>query len=67
MAMLVRLAHMGTFFGEVRQELVKVTWPKRREAIMTSVFVFIMVVLASIFFLLVDQAFGFLIRHLLSL
>ncbi len=34
---------------------------------MTSVFVFVMVVLASIFFLLVDQAFGFLIRHLLSL
>ncbi|MBM3602869.1 MAG: preprotein translocase subunit SecE [Alphaproteobacteria bacterium] len=65
--MLARIAHIGTFFGEVRQELFKITWPKRREAIMTSVFVFVMVVLASIFFLLVDQAFGFLIRQLLSI
>jgi preprotein translocase subunit SecE len=59
-------ARTGSFFAEVRQEMLKVSWPKRKEAVMTTVFVFVMVVLASVFFLLIDQVFGFAIGRLLS-
>ena len=44
------------FLQEVRQEAKKITWPSRRETMITTVMVLIMVVLASIFFLIVDAA-----------
>ena len=44
----------GEFAQLVRQELSKITWPTRRETMMTTMMVFIMVFLASIFFLLSD-------------
>jgi preprotein translocase subunit SecE len=43
------------FFQEVRQEAKKITWPSRRETMITTVMVLIMVVLASVFFLVVDM------------
>jgi preprotein translocase subunit SecE len=42
------------FLQEVRQEARKITWPSRKETMITTVMVLIMVVLASIFFLIVD-------------
>jgi len=45
----------GQFVREVRQELAKVTWPTRRETIMTLVLVFIMCVVLGIYFLIVDK------------
>jgi preprotein translocase subunit SecE len=42
------------FIQQVRQEVSKVTWPTRKETTITTIMVFIMVVLAGIFFLLVD-------------
>lgn len=46
-----------TFFKQVRAETAKVTWPTRRETTISAVMVFIMVVLASIFFFVADQIF----------
>jgi preprotein translocase subunit SecE len=43
------------FLQEVRTETQKVTWPTRRETAVTTVMVFVMVAIASIFFLLSDQ------------
>ncbi|MAJ63309.1 MAG: preprotein translocase subunit SecE [Alphaproteobacteria bacterium] len=43
------------FFREVRNEAEKVTWPSRRETMMTSFFVFLMVTFCSIFFVVADQ------------
>ena len=43
------------FFQEVREETDKVTWPSRRETLITTAMVFVMVAVASIFFLVVDQ------------
>ena len=40
---------------QVRTEGDKVTWPTRKETLITSAMVFVMVVLASVFFLVVDQ------------
>ncbi len=55
------------FLQQVRAEIAKVTWPTRRETMITTVMVFIMVVLAMLFFLLVDQTIGWLVARLLGL
>ena len=43
------------FIQQVRSEGAKVTWPSRRETIVTTVMVLIMVFLAAMFFFLADQ------------
>ncbi len=43
------------FLQEVRQETSKVTWPTRKETGISTAMVFLFVVLASVFFLIVDQ------------
>jgi|TARA_B100001750_G_C15233178_1_gene459169 preprotein translocase subunit SecE len=55
------------FLREVRQETQKVTWPTRKETIVTTVMVFIMVFLLSLFFLGVDQVLSFLVKLVLGL
>jgi preprotein translocase subunit SecE len=42
------------FFQQVRNETAKVTWPSRRETLITTVMVFIFTVCAAVFFLVVD-------------
>jgi len=42
------------FFGEVRREVSKVTWPSWKETWLTSTMVFIMVGLTMVFFFGVD-------------
>ncbi len=48
------------FFAEVRVEARKITWTSRKETWITTVMVLIMVVLASVFFFVVDGALGYL-------
>ncbi len=55
------------FFQQVRSETAKVSWPTRRETAITTVMVFVMVLIASIFFLLVDQILGYGVSLLLGL
>ena len=43
------------FSREVRQEVAKVTWPSRRETLITTGLVLALSCLAAIFFLVVDQ------------
>jgi preprotein translocase subunit SecE len=54
------------FFRQVRSEVSKVTWPTRKETTLTTTMVFIMVVLASIFFLAVDASLSTLITWILG-
>jgi preprotein translocase subunit SecE len=42
------------FVREVRAETLKVTWPSRKETMITTAMVFVMVAAASLFFLTVD-------------
>ena len=56
-----------TFLQQTRQEVAKVTWPTRRETGVTTVMVFIMVAIASIFFLLADQVFAEGVKLILGL
>ncbi len=57
----------GEFIRQVRTEASKVVWPTRQETITTSIFVGIMMVILSLFFLGVDSAFGAVVRWLLTL
>ncbi|WP_022726819.1 preprotein translocase subunit SecE [Fodinicurvata sediminis] len=57
----------GQFVREVRQEIRKVTWPTRKETIVTTIMVFIMVFLAAVFFFVVDQVLSFSVRQILGL
>jgi preprotein translocase subunit SecE len=43
------------FVQEVRQEVAKVTWPTRKETMVSTAMVFLMVILAALFFFLVDE------------
>ena len=52
------------FARQVRQEAAKVTWPSRKETLITTATVFVMVILVAIFFFLVDQVLGFAVRLL---
>jgi preprotein translocase subunit SecE len=54
------------FAREVRQEVAKVTWPTRRETLVTTAIVFLMVVAAALFFFLADQILGFVVRSILN-
>ncbi len=55
------------FARQVRQEVAKVTWPSRRETGISTLMVVIMVVVAALFFMLVDQLFAWLVRLLFGL
>ena len=54
------------FLQEVRTETAKVTWPSRREVTITTIMVFVMVALASIFFFFADQLIRVLITFILG-
>ena len=55
------------FLQEVRAETQKVTWPTRRETAVTTVMVFVMVAIASIFFLISDQIIRIVVTFVLGI
>jgi preprotein translocase SecE subunit len=55
------------FLQEVRSETAKVTWPSRRETTITTIMVFVMVALASVFFFLSDQLIRIVVTFLLGI
>jgi preprotein translocase subunit SecE len=55
------------FLQQVRQEASKVTWPGRQEVLISTIMVIVLVILASLFFLLADQVISFLVGLMLSI
>lgn len=55
------------FLQEVRSETEKVTWPTRKETMITTGMVFVMVAISSIFFLLADQVIRMLVTLVLGI
>ena len=55
------------FLQEVRAEAQKVTWPTRRETMVTTGMVFLMVAIASVFFLIADQIMRLVVSFVLGL
>ena len=50
------------FAREVRTEITKVTWPSRRETLVTTALVFAMAAMTAMFFFVVDQVIGLSVR-----
>ncbi|MDD5586636.1 MAG: preprotein translocase subunit SecE [Alphaproteobacteria bacterium] len=55
------------FFRETKREVMKVTWPARRETIMTTVMILVMALAAGVFFLGVDSFLGYAVSRILSM
>ena len=55
------------FSREVRQEVAKVTWPSRRETLITTGLVLALSSLAAIFFLVADQLIQLAMRWVFGL
>ncbi len=54
------------FIQDVKQEAFKVTWPTAKETVQGALMVLAMAVLASIFFLLLDQILKFFLEIILK-
>ncbi len=54
------------FVRQVRQEINRITWATRRETMFASLSVFVMALIASIFFFLVDLMLSNIVQYLLS-
>ena len=54
------------FIQDVKQEAYKVTWPTSKETLQGTLMVVAMAIIASLFFLLLDQVLKFLLELLLK-
>lgn len=61
------MANPLQFLQQVRSEVAKVVWPTRREVMLTTVMVFIMAALTSVFFALVDLTIRYGLQAVLGL
>ncbi len=55
------------FIREVRSEVSKVTWPTRKETMVSTIMVLVLALVAALFFLLVDNIFAWGISQILGL
>jgi preprotein translocase subunit SecE len=55
------------YLQQVRSEAAKVTWPTRKETLVTTAMVFVMAVVASVFFLLSDMIIRWVVGLVLGL
>jgi preprotein translocase subunit SecE len=58
---------VGEFFRQVRQEANKVSWPTRKETLVTTGMVFAMSILAAMFFFVVDWFVSHAVKLILGL
>jgi len=55
------------FLRQVRQETAKVTWPSRKETMVSTAMVLVLVALFSVFFFVVDQVLSHAVRLILGI
>ena len=56
-----------TFLQQVRAETAKVTWPSRRETLISTVMVLLFAVIAMLFFFAADQLMAFGVEIILGI
>lgn len=61
------MANPFEFIQQVRSETSKVTWPTRRETLITTGLVILMVLVASLFFLAVDWSIRIVLGYITAL
>ena len=54
------------FVRQVRGEITRITWATRRDTLTSTITVFVMVVIAAIFFFLADSLIAFLVKQLIG-
>jgi len=54
------------FFKQVRTEAKRITWPSRRETMVGTIAVFIMVFVASVFLFAADQLIAFVVHWIMA-
>jgi len=54
------------FVRQVRQELSKITWPTKRDTLLSAGVVLVLIILFSLFFLMTDQIISWLIKKIIS-
>ena len=54
------------YLREVRQEVSKVTWPSKKETFTSAGIVLIVISIAAVILMVVDQFFSFLVRVVLG-
>jgi preprotein translocase subunit SecE len=59
-------SNLVSFLQGVRSEASKVTWPSRKETLITTGLGFVMVIVASVFFLLSDMVIHWLVGLVLG-
>ena len=62
-----RKTSVGEFAQQVRAETNKIVWPSRDETVRTAIFVFIFMLILSLFFLAIDSTFGMIVRAVIGL
>ena len=62
-----RKTSIPEFVNQVRTETSKVVWPTRQETVRTAIFVFIFMVILSLFFFGIDSVFNAVVNFLLTL
>ena len=55
-----------TFLQQVRAEASKITWPSRRETMISTAMVLVMVIFAALFFFAADHLIGWLLSLVLN-
>lgn len=60
------MANPAKFIRDVRQEMSKVSWPTRKETMVSTVTVLILVCFAAAFFMLVDGLIASLVELILG-
>jgi len=67
MAENTRKTSPAEFLSQVRTEARKIVWPTREETVKTAIFVFVMMLILSVFFLGIDSIFSAAVAWLLRL
>jgi preprotein translocase subunit SecE len=62
-----KLTNPFTFLQQVRAETAKVTWPSRRETMISTIMVVVFAIIASIFFFAADQLMALAIEFILNI
>jgi preprotein translocase subunit SecE len=62
-----RTTNPFVFLQQVRSETAKVTWPSRRETLISTLMVLVFAFIAAIFFFLADQVMAFGVELILGI
>ena len=63
----MKITNIFNFVKEVKTEGKKIVWPTKKETLITTAMVLLMVVVFSVFFLLVDNIIAWLIKTLMGI